>query len=170
MLLCGPRNGGDLPEIDQVAGLGEAQGAIPLRTAVSILVAAIIYASLMLLVLKVAASLTRGWRLGKAPSFASAVSGGGLPAYQAAALNPAPAATAASSAAISSDRVRSTVASLETMTSSHRLAPPVAARLAIPAPAPVPSLPAPSDVRNQLRYLHHRVAGVSNNASREMLR
>src|SRR6476619_5307715 len=90
-----------------VSGLAEAGGGpIPMRTAVSILVAAIIYASLMLLVLKVAANLTRGWRLGKAPSFASAVSGGGLPAYQAAALNPAPAATAASSAAISSDRVR----------------------------------------------------------------
>ena len=46
-----------------VAGLTEAGGGpIPLRTAVSILVAAIIYMSLMLLVLKVAANLTRGWR------------------------------------------------------------------------------------------------------------
>src|SRR5689334_5798568 len=52
-----------------VAGLAETNGVIPLRTAVSILVAAIIYASLMLLVFKVAATLTRSWRLSKAPSF-----------------------------------------------------------------------------------------------------
>ena len=31
-------------------------------------------------------------------------------------------------------------------------------------------LAAPTDARNQLRYLHHRVAGVSNNVSKEMLR
>jgi hypothetical protein len=86
-----------------------------------------------------------------------------------AALNPAPAAAAAATA-ISSDRVRSTVASLETMSASSRLSAPTAARLAIPAPAPVPSLAAPTDARNQLRYLHHRVAGVSNNVSKEMLR
>jgi hypothetical protein len=56
------------------------------------------------------------------------------------------------------------------MSASSRLPAPTAARLAIPAPAPVPSLAAPADARNQLRYLHHRVAGVSNNVSREMLR
>ena len=152
-----------------VAGLAESQGQIPLRTAVSILVAAIIYASLMLLVLKVAASLTRGWRLGRSASLAPATAMPSLHAHQMAALNPAPAAAAAATA-ISSDRVRSTVASLETMSASSRLSAPTAARLAIPAPAPVPSLAAPTDARNQLRYLHHRVAGVSNNVSKEMLR
>src|SRR6476646_1252720 len=65
-----------------VSGLAEAGGAIPLRTAVSILVAAIIYASLMLLVLKVAATLTRSWRLGRSPSFASAGAAGAPSAYQ----------------------------------------------------------------------------------------
>ena len=96
-----------------VAGLADANGAIPLRTAVSILVASIIYASLMLLVLKVAATLTRSWRLGRAPSFASGGTAAAPSAYQVPALNPAPAAAAAVTA-ISSDRVRSTVASLET--------------------------------------------------------
>jgi len=152
-----------------VAGLEQTNGTIPLRTAVSILVAAIIYASLMLLVLKVAATLTRSWRLGRAPAFASAGVTAAPPAYQAAPLNSAPAAAAAATA-ISSDRVRSTVASLETASASHRLAPPTAARLAIPAPAPVPALAGPSDAKGQLRYHHHRVAGVSNKLSKEMLR
>ena len=152
-----------------VAGLAETNGVIPLRTAVSILVAAIIYASLMLLVFKVAATLTRSWRLSKSPSFMP--SGGAFPGFgqQVAPLNPAPAA-AATATAISSDRVRSTVASLETASASHRLPPPAAARLAIPAPAPVPALAGPTDARTQLRYLHHRVGGASNNVPKEMIR
>ena len=152
-----------------VAGLAETNGVIPLRTAVSILVAAIIYASLMLLVFKVAATLTRSWRLSKALSFMP--SGGGFAGFgqQVAPLNPAPAA-AATATAISSDRVRSTVASLETASASHRLPPPAAARLAIPAPAPVPALAGPTDARTQLRYLHHRVGGAPNNVPKEMIR
>jgi type IV secretion system protein VirB6 len=55
-----------------VAGLDQAGAEIPLRTAVSILVASIIYLSLMVLVFKVAGSLTRGWRLGRAPALAPA--------------------------------------------------------------------------------------------------
>jgi hypothetical protein len=154
-----------------IAGLADSGTQIPLRTAVSILVASIIYLSLMLLVFKVAGTLTRSWRLGRASALAPAGAAGSILSHQERALNPAPAAAAAATmTAIGSDRVRSTVASLETMTSSHRLAPPTAARLAIPAPAPVPSLPGPSDARSQLRYLHHRVAGVSNTVSREMLR
>jgi type IV secretion system protein VirB6 len=154
-----------------VAGLSDSGGDIPLRTAVSILVAAIIYVSLMLLVFKVAAMLTRSWRLGRgaAPVQAGTAGSAVAPLHQAAPLNPAAAGTAAA-AALSSDRVRSTVASLETMTASHRLAPAASASLAIAAPAPVPSLPGPSDARSQMRYLHHRVAGVSNTVSRDMLR
>src|SRR4249919_680887 len=96
-----------------VAGLAESSGEIPLRTAVSILVAAIIYMSLMLLVLKVAANLTRGWRLGRGsaastPAFAGGFAGG----HQERPLTSAPAAAAAASAALASDRVRSTVASI----------------------------------------------------------
>jgi type IV secretion system protein VirB6 len=152
-----------------VAGLEQTNGVIPLRTAVSILVAAIIYASLMLLVLKVAATLTRSWRLVRAPALAPAGVAPAPSAYQIAPLNPAP-APAAAATAISSDRVRSTVASLETTSASHRLPPPATARLAIPAPAAVPALAGPTDAKGQLRYLHHRVAGVSNKLSKEMLR
>lgn len=156
-----------------VAGLDQGGAAVTLRTAVSILVAAIIYASLMLLVIKVAANLTRGWRLGRAPA--------SLPSFGAAgfslvphersfgsALAPAsiPAATA-----VSSDRVRSTVASLETMSlTPPRIAAPPAARLTTPAPLPQLGFGGPNDARGQLRYLHHRVSGASNPVSREMLR
>jgi type IV secretion system protein VirB6 len=149
-----------------VAGLDQAGGQIPLKTAVSILVASIIYLSLMLLIFKVAASLTRSWRLGRA-SAAPATVAGAVGGHQERPLNAAPTPTAA---AIGSDRVRSAVASIEATVSNHRLAAPAAARLAMPAPAPVPALAGPSDARSQMRYLHHRVAGVSNNVSREMLR
>jgi type IV secretion system protein VirB6 len=152
-----------------VAGLDQAGAEIPLRTAVSILVASIIYLSLMVLVFKVAGSLTRGWRLGRAPAQAPANAAGMTLAQQERALNPAP-QSAVAAAAIASDRVRSTVASLESMTSSHRLSAPAVARLAPPPPAAVPALPGPNDARGQMRYLHHRVAGVSNTVSREMLR
>ena len=151
-----------------VAGLDQAGGQIPLRTAVSILVASIIYLSLMLLIFKVAATLTRSWRLGRASAPAPATAGAGaIGGHQERPLNAAPTAAAA---AIGSDRVRSAVASIEASVSSNRLPAPAAARLAMPAPAAVPALAGPSDARSQMRYLHHRVAGVSNNVSREMLR
>jgi type IV secretion system protein VirB6 len=158
-----------------VAGLDQAGAQIPLKTAVSILVASIIYLSLMLLIFKVAANLTRGWRMSRAQAFAqnhfaNAFSGAPQPAF-----NPALAATAAAAAPttalVSSDRVRSTVASLETLSASHRLPAPALAGLTAAAPAPQLALAGPADARSQLRYLHHRVAGASNNnVSREMLR
>jgi type IV secretion system protein VirB6 len=158
-----------------VAGLDQAGAQIPLKTAVSILVASIIYLSLMLLIFKVAANLTRGWRMSRAQAFAqnhfaNAFSGAPQPAF-----NPALAAAAAAAAPtttlVSSDRVRSTVASLETLSASHRLPAPALAGLTAAAPAPQLALAGPADARSQLRYLHHRVAGASNNnVSREMLR
>ena len=152
-----------------VAGIDQAGGQVPLRTAVSILVASIIYLSLMLLIFKVAATLTRSWRLGRASASAPATAGAGAMGggHQERPLNAAPTPAAA---AIGSDRVRSAVASIEASTSGHRLAASAVARLAVPASAPVPALAGPSDARSQMRYLHHRVAGVSNNVSREMLR
>ena len=153
-----------------VAGLDHSGAEIPLKTAVSILVASIIYTSLMLLVFKVAANLTRGWRMSKAQAFAQAHFGNASASFhQERALNPT-LATASAATVVSSDRVRSTVASLETMAATHRIAGPAAASLAAPASAPQLALAGPSDARSQLRYLHHRVAGVSNNVSREMLR
>ncbi len=152
-----------------VAGLGENGAEIPLRSAVSILVASIIYLSLMLLVFKLAGMLTRSWRLGRAAAVAPAQARGMGAIHQERALNPAAAPTAAAAAA-ASDRVRSTVASLETMTAAHRLGVGSAASLAMPAPGRQLSLAGPNDARGQLRYLHHRVAGVSNTVSRELLR
>jgi type IV secretion system protein VirB6 len=153
-----------------VAGLGADGGEISLRSAVSILVAAIIYLSLMLVVFKVASMLTRSWRLGRAAANQPGNAGGYAGGHQERPLTAAAAPATAAATAVASDRVRSTVASLETMASSHRLPAPAMARLAIPAPAPIPALAAPNDARGQLRYLHHRVAGASTKDSREMLR
>ena len=121
--------------------------------------------------LKVSANLTRGWKLGGIPGFASSQRSNTMfAAQQQQALMPAPVA-AAQPALAASDRVRSTVASLETMSSTHRISGPVAAQLAMPAPVPQLSLAGPADARGQLRYLHHRVAGASNNnVSRKMVR
>jgi type IV secretion system protein VirB6 len=151
-----------------VEGLGQYGTDIPLKTAVSILVASIIYLALMLLVFKVAANLTRGWRLGKGHALQPAYAGAPGSGYQQPPLNP-PAAAPAAHAQIASDRVRSTVASIEN-TSSHRVS--VLSQAALPAPTPVPQLSfaGPADARSQLRYLHHRVAGATNTQPREMLR
>src|SRR5438270_1207905 len=151
-----------------VAGLGEGGAEISLRSAVSILVASIIYVALMLVVFKVAASLTKGWRMGRAQALAQAQVGAALSAHHERPLNPV--ASAGAATAVASDRVRSTVASLETHSSSHRLLTSSPALAAIAASAPQLALAGPNDARNQLRYLHHRVAGVSNTTSREMLR
>ena len=151
-----------------VAGLGEGGAEISLRSAVSILVASIIYVALMLVVFKVAASLTKGWRMGRAQALAQSQAGMRLAAHQERPLSAAPAGAAASG--ISSDRVRSAVTSLETMSSTHRILTSSPALAAVAGPAQRLALAGPNDVRSQLRYLHHRVAGVSNTTSREMLR
>jgi type IV secretion system protein VirB6 len=155
-----------------IAGLAENGAQIPLKSAVSILVASIIYLSLMLLVFKVAAMLTKGWRMGRSQQIAGShgtfAFGGG---YQERPLAAAPAMIAGTiPPAIGSDRVRSTVASLEVMTSSQRFAVPSASALSMPASAPIPALAAPAGAQAQLRYLHHRVAGAPNHASREIVR
>jgi len=151
-----------------VAGLGEGGAEISLRSAVSILVASIIYVALMLVVFKVAASLTKGWRMGRAQALAQSQAGMSLAAHQERPLTAAPAGAAASG--ISSDRVRSAVTSLETMSSTHRVLTSSPALAAVAGPAQRLALAGPSDVRSQLRYLHHRVGGVANSTSREMLR
>jgi type IV secretion system protein VirB6 len=150
-----------------VAGLDQADGQIPLNTAVSILVASIIYLALMVVVFKVAAMLTRNWRLGRTPAAAQSFGGNLAPTHQERALTQAPAAAHAH--AIASDRVRNTVASLETMTTSHRLTT-ASALHALAAPANAVATVGPQGARSQMRYLHHRVAGVSNKNERDMLR
>src|SRR5438270_2835585 len=133
-----------------VAGLGEGGAEISLRSAVSILVASIIYVALMLVVFKVAASLTKGWRMGRAQALAQAQVGAALSAHHERPLNPV--ASAGAATAVASDRVRSTVASLETHSSSHRLLTSSPALAAIAASAPQLALAGPNDARNQLRY------------------
>src|SRR5947209_3010930 len=152
-----------------VAGLGEGGAAISLRNAVSVLVASIIYVALMLVVFKVAGSLTKGWRMGRAQALAQTNAGSATSSYQERPLNVAP-GPASVGTAIASERVRSTVASLETSTSSHRLLTSTPALTAMSAPIPQLALAGPSGARNQLRYLHHRVAGAPSTQSREMFR
>ncbi len=152
-----------------VASLADYGTDIPLRTAVSILVASLIYVSLMLLVFKVAAMLTRSWRLSRGQALPQATAHPSfVAAHQERPLNPLPAPATGTATTIASERVRSTVASIES--SAHRLPAYQVAALAMPASTPQPSLPGPSDARGQLRYLHHRVAGASSPHSREMLR
>jgi type IV secretion system protein VirB6 len=152
-----------------IAGLDQSGGQIPLRTAVSILFASIIYLALMLVVFKVAATLTRSWRLSRSSAAAHGASLSFAASHQVPALAQ-PAAAASPMIAIASDRVRSTVASLETMSSSHRVAVQAAVQPAFGAPVPQLALTSPSDARSEMRYLHHKVAGVSNIVSREMYR
>lgn len=150
-----------------VVGLGAGGAPIELKSAVSILVASIIYVALMLVVFKVASSLTKGWRASRSQAQVhSPPAVAGFASYQERTLTPAPAA----SAAIVSDRIRSTVASLETNTSTHRLMTSSAALAAVGAAPSRLALTGPNDARDQLRYLHHRVAGVASTQSREMLR
>lgn len=151
-----------------VAGLGDNGADIPLKTAVSILVASIIYLALMLVIFKVAGMLAKSWRVSRANAQQAASANAAIGAHQERALVAAPAAAA--NPAIGSDRVRSTVASLETFSSSQRLALASAAPLALPAQVPQLALAGPKDARGQLRYLHHRVAGASTPQSRDMLR
>ena len=150
-----------------VAGLGEGGAPIELRSAVSILVASIIYVALMLVVFKVAGTLTKGWRLGRSQALAASQAAGAFPAHHERAPVPQSPALAA---AIASDRVRSTVASLETSSSTQRLLTSGPALAAVAGSAPRLALAGPNDVRGQLRYLHHRVAGVASTHSREMMR
>jgi len=150
-----------------VAGLGEGGAPIELRSAVSILVASIIYVALMLVVFKVAGTLTKGWRMGRSQALAASQAPGAFPAHHERALVPQSSALAAATA---SDRVRSTVASLETSSSTQRLLTSGPALAAVAGSAPRLALAGPNDARGQMRYLHHRVAGVASTQSREMLR
>src|SRR5438270_6858299 len=152
-----------------VAGLGEGGAEISLRSAVSILVASIIYVALMLVVFKVAGNLTKGWRMGREQAAAQSQAGSTFAAHQERPLVSAPAA-AVVAAGIGSDRVRSAVTSLETASSTHRVLTSSPALASIAASPARLAIAGPNDARSQLRYLHHRVGGVANSTSREMLR
>jgi type IV secretion system protein VirB6 len=152
-----------------VAGLGEGGAPIELKSAVSILFASIIYVALMLVVFKVAASLTKGWRMGREQTAAQSQAASSFAAHQERPLSTTTSAAVAA-AGIGSDRVRSAVTSLETSSSTHRVLTSSPAYAALAAPAARLAIAGPNDARSQLRYLHHRVGGVANSTSREMLR
>jgi type IV secretion system protein VirB6 len=152
-----------------VAGLGEGGAPIELKSAVSILFASIIYVALMLVVFKVAASLTKGWRMGREQTAAQSQAASSFAAHQQRPLSTTTSAAVAT-AGIGSDRVRSAVTSLETSSSTHRVLTSSPAYAALAAPAARLAIAGPNDARSQLRYLHHRVGGVANSTSREMLR
>jgi type IV secretion system protein VirB6 len=153
-----------------VAELGSGGSEISLRAAVSVLVASIIYLSLMLVVFKVAATLTRSWRLARS----TAPSSSGGPGAYADARAPAISAAAtpiAAAPAFSSDRVRTAIASLPALGSDPRIA---AARIApalIPAPVGVSHTVAlqPEAARHS-QFYSHRTQGASSIIPREILK
>lgn len=152
-----------------VAGLTMAGGDIPLRAAVSILVASVVYVALMLVVLKVAGSLTRGWRIGKAANH--------LPHGESG--NPAQLAGNARAGTqsdnppmtILSDRVRTAVASLESRVSTNRLT--------HVAGAPIPAGHGRTETRELISgmsqkkhgsYFDHRTQPIASEIPREVIR
>jgi type IV secretion system protein VirB6 len=90
-------------------GMG-AGGDVTLRTAVSILVASIVYAALMVTTFKVAASLTRSWRARARTTAEPITPHARAPEQFATSIQPL---LSSSSAGSPSERVRSTVATLE---------------------------------------------------------
>ena len=95
-----------------IADIAAGGGEISLRTAVTILVASIIYLSLMLMVFKVANTLTRGWRLGRAVSGSAGSAAVLVSASRSQAAPMTSPSSSGSAAQLSSDRVRATIASL----------------------------------------------------------
>lgn len=151
-----------------VAGLTMAGGEIPLRTAVSILVASVVYVALMLVTLKVAASLTRGWRIGK--SAPQAVRGETVVQAQAD-HRPSNIAQSGGAATMVSERVRTAVASLESRVSTTRLAHLPGAAL----PAGHGALEMREMITSPARakhgsYFNHRTQRISSEIPREMIR
>lgn len=107
-----------------IADLGAGGSEISLRSAVSVFVAAVVYASLMLVVLKVASSITRGWKLRKARKDRGTSASAAILDLQ---RQPAALLTAGNSTQqFSSERVRSALATLTATGSSSAAAPDLA--------------------------------------------
>lgn len=152
-----------------IAGLAGAGAEIPLRTAVSILVAAFVYVALMLVVLKVAALLTKGWRIGKTiPQ--TMRSDSAAPAQAAMAARTAAQGDGATTTMLS-ERVRTAVASLENRVSTGRLA--HVPGVALPAPAGHLEMrgmvTSPASAKHT-SYFNHRTPRISSDIPREMIR
>lgn len=156
-----------------IAGLTAAGGEIPLRTAVSILVASFVYVALMIVVLKVAGSLTRGWRIGKsAPQ--SSRNDSTVPAQLATAgRSAAPGEASPAAAAALSDRVRTAVASLDNRVATGRLthlSTPSLALSSSQGPVEMRGLAISPASSKHTSYFNHRTPRISSDIPREMIR
>lgn len=152
-----------------VAGLSVAGGEIPLRVAVSIFVAAVVYVALMLVVLKVAASLTRGWRIGKGTS--QNISGQTVVPAQGAVAVRTGAHGDGGATTMMSERVRTAVAFLENRVSTNRLT--HLSRTAQPAGHGQLEMggliTSPASAKHG-SYFHHRTPRVSSEIPRKLIR
>jgi len=155
--------------VPMVDGLSTAGAEVSMRTAVGILVTSIVYLALMLLTLEVARSLTAGWKLSKRSG--SQASDGNDHRGSAEPVIIEQARENSSSAVHMSDRVRTTVASLNSHVSSES-AVFQSTRGAIPAVAMasvVPHTPSPASERHSLYFSHRSQHGPSS-SSRDLIR
>ena len=154
-----------------VAGLSAVGGEIPLRTAVSILVAAFVYVALMLVVLKVSASLTKGWRIGRAIPQAFR-NDPALPAQAALAARTAAQSDGATNSFLS-ERVRTAVASLDNRVSAGRitqLTSPGAAAAASQGHVEMRGMVTSPAAAKHASYFNHRTSRISSDIPRELIR
>lgn len=154
-----------------IADLANGGGEISLRTAVTILVASIIYLGVMLMVFKVANTLTRGWRLGRAASGGSGSVGAMFSASRSHAVSMTTQQSPGAAAQLSSDRVRATVASLGASTAVNTVtdARSTAAAVARALPASFTSSAAPASLRRG-SVVSLPAHNSSSSLSRETLR
>jgi type IV secretion system protein VirB6 len=157
--------------VPMVHGLGAGGAAVSLRTAVGILVGSIVYLALLLLTLEVARSLTSGWKFTKPKEARS----GDDPARRTATESVLQEGIrdGSASAVATSDRVRTTIAGLNSFISSERVAAAGGAASANASslntwPGAVSQLAAPQE-RHSLYFSHRSQHGVSA-LPREILR
>jgi type IV secretion system protein VirB6 len=155
--------------VPMVDGLSTGGSEVSLRTAVGILVTSIIYLALMLLTLEVARSLTTGWKLSKFYGGQASDDGAHRTSTQSVVVDPV--RESSSSAVHTSERVRTTVASLNSRISSEN-AVIQSARGAIPAIA-MTSVTQYAHNPGQDRHSHyfgHRLQHGPHSSSRDLIR
>lgn len=156
--------------LPMVQGLATSGGELSLRTSVGILVASVVYFALMFLVVELALSLTRGWKLGKGNERTEPV-GSTIHSRADALAVQKTLAAAAPADSFSSDRVRSAIASLSVTSNASRV--PAAQFLSSSSMNPLSfPLAAPAEMRagRHSLYFSHRTQANTSNFSREMIR
>jgi hypothetical protein len=152
-----------------VAGLSVAGGEIPLRVAVSIFVAAVVYVAQMLVVLKVAASRTRSWRIAGGTS--QNIIGQTVAPVQGAVAVRTGAHGDGGATTMMSERVRTAVGFLENRVSTNRLT--HLSRTAQPAGhgqlEMAGLITSPASAKHG-SYFNHRTPRVSSEIPRKLIR